>query len=110
MTSTKCFPSTVLHCRGYDSIAGFPAARHSSKFVISEDCFCNDSKIVIFGISHGVVIQLSVSNSSISGTKNIKIIKIEIKIIGINTKFLFIVRYFLTLYILITTKRINLEK
>ena len=43
----------------------------SSKLLISESCFFIDSKIVIFGISQGAVMQLKVSNSSTNGTKNI---------------------------------------
>jgi len=43
---------------------------------------CNHWWIVIFGITHGVVIQLNVSNSSTNGTKNITInTKITIPII-----------------------------
>ena len=37
--------------------------------------------MVIFGIIHGVVIQLNVSNSSTNGTKNITNTKITIPII-----------------------------
>ena len=45
---------------------------------------------MIFGIIHGVVIQLNVSNSSTNGTKNITNTKITIPIImaNMNTKLL----------------------
>ena len=51
---------------------------------------CNDWWIVIFGISHGVVIQLNVSNSSTTGTKKITI-NTKITAAMIITIFLFII-------------------
>ena len=50
-----------------------PAETQSSKLSISEKCFFIESKIVIFGISQGVVIQLKVSNSPTTGIKNITV-------------------------------------
>ena len=46
--------------------------------------------MIIFGIIHGVVIQLNISNSSTNGTKNITNTKITIPIIWLdmNTKVL----------------------
>jgi len=50
--------------------------------------------MVIFGIIHGVVIQLNVSNSSIIGIKNITRINKEISEIRIIIKNLFIKTFF----------------
>lgn len=46
-----------------------------------------DSKIVIFGISQGVVMQLNVSNSSTNGMKNITTRETEIIQSIVNTRF-----------------------
>lgn len=76
--STKCFPLIVLRYSECDSFIGLPANMHYSKLSITEYCFWNDSKMVIFGISQGVVMQLNVSNSFTNGTKNITMEAIEI--------------------------------